>query len=55
MLPRLKVNEAQQILCICLAPDGNNEAKMNHLLEVAHDWKTKMLAAQLPQDATELV
>jgi len=44
-IPQLEAQEAHCTLGIQLAPDRNWETKVNYLLSVTSDWKTRMAAS----------
>ena len=42
MIERLSVSDAQRMLGVRLAPDGNNEAEVKFLRERAQDWADRV-------------
>jgi len=44
---RLELHEARWTLGVCLAPDGNCQAKLEYLKSIAQEWTTKMVHAKL--------
>jgi len=45
-IPQLLVIEACQTLGVRFAPDGNNDAKFEHLMQIASEWFMAMKAGQ---------
>jgi len=45
--------EARRTLGVRIAPDGNNEAKVQHMSQVVAEWRTKMATAHISWEAVE--
>jgi len=43
IIPRLKPNEAQRMLGVHIAPDGNDNTELQYLTEVAATWSHRWL------------
>jgi len=52
-LQRLEPWEARRTLGVRIAPDGNNDAKVQYLSQVAAEWRTKMATAHISWEAAE--
>jgi hypothetical protein len=48
-LERLSVSEARRTLVVELAPDGNDQAHFQKLLDAAKTWKEQIRAGHLPR------
>jgi len=46
-IPRLEPSEAQRTLGVQITPDGNNEAEVEHLKNIATEWGGKIERSQL--------
>jgi len=52
-IPQLKASDARRTLGVRLAPDGNNEAEFQFLVETAHQWQQAMATAKVTHSAAE--
>jgi len=50
VIPQLPVTEARRTLGVRLAPDGNNQAELEHLMTTATQWFTAMKAGRLTHE-----
>jgi len=53
VIPWLEPWEAHWTLGVRIAPDGNNDAEVQYLSQVAAEWWTKMATAQILREAAE--
>jgi len=51
MIPQLSATEARRTLGVRVAPDGNNDAEIQHLTQIANKWFTAMKAGCLTKEA----
>jgi len=52
-IPQLKALDARQTLGVRLAPDGNDAAEFQFLVETAHQWQQSMATAKVSHSAAE--
>jgi len=52
-IPQLGLSKARWTLGVCLAPDGNNNAESEYLLEVSKQWQQLMAMAKVSHLAVE--
>jgi len=50
-IPQLAVTEARRTLGVRVAPDGNNKAELEHLMQIASTWFTAMKAGRITHEA----
>jgi len=50
-IPQLEVTEARRTLGVRVAPDGNNKAELEHLMQTASTWFTAMKAGRISHEA----
>jgi len=50
-IPQLSVTEARRTLRVRVAPDGNNDAEIQHLMQIANEWFTAMKVGHLTKEA----
>jgi len=53
VIPQLKASEAQQTLGVRLAPNGNDKAEFQHLVETSRQWQQSMVTARVTHSTAE--
>jgi len=53
VIPQLNASEAWQTLGVRLAPNGNDEAEFQHLVETSRQWQQLMATAKVTHSAAE--